>query len=346
MVQLWTDLITPQELTGVARGAMDLYQRGEGEEARGETLSRFLPNQNVFDISVRFTVGQGELVEEARWRSYDAEVEFADGEARGRRVTVDLPAVGQARRVTEYTQLRSRNVQDEVIRTLLEDKAAAVGRAVEDSLDRVRGHVLRTGAAVVEQSRDNGNPFYANDDFQRDSSLSVELDNPFADTDTSVMEQFSEYDEAYRDINGVGAAYQLMSSRAFRALRAHPEFAHLRPDGSLRNASAIEAIAQLEGEGLPVPVLSDRRTKSGRVIPEDVVIWLPSDGQAGSTYWGETETSRDSSFGIVGGDTPGLVVGAYRNPKPPMGVEVISDAIAWPVLTNPNSTMAISGAVA
>ena len=341
MTQLWTDLITPQELTGAARGAMGLYERGEGEDAQGETLARFLPNQSVFDISIRFTIGQAEMVEEARWRAYDAEVEFADGEARGRRVTVDLPPVGQARRVTEYGQLRSRNVDDEVVRALLEDKSAAVGRAVVDSVDRVRGHLLVTGISMVEQ--DN---FEALDDFQRDEVLSTAVTAPFKDTETSVMEQFGAFDETYREFNSVGARYALMSGKAFRALRAHPEFAHVRPDGSLRNASAAEAIAQLEGEGLPVPMVFDRRTKSGRVIPEDTVIWLPEAGQAGSTYWGETETSRDPSYNIVSGDAPGLVVGAYRNPKPPMGVEVISDAIAWPALTNPNSTMAITGAVA
>lgn len=335
MSQLWTDIITPQELTGYVRGAMEEYEAQQG------TLSAFLPNQSVFDTTVRFTVGERELVEEARWRAYDAEPEIADGEAKGRRLTVDLPAVGQSRPVTEYAQLRSRNVEDEVVRTAIEDKAEQVGRAVVDAVDRVRGVVLATGAAVVDQ--DN---FSAADDFGRNADLTTSLTAPFADHNTSVLEQFAQFDELYREHNNGGAAFQLMSARALRSLRAHPEFSHIRPDGSRRNASLTEIVEILESEGLPIPVAFDRKTRAGRIIAEDTVVWLPANGEAGGTFWGETVTSRDASFGIAGGDTPGLVIGAFRNPKPPMGVEVISDAIAWPILQRPNSTLAFTNAVA
>jgi hypothetical protein len=65
---LWTDLITPAELTGYARESLASY------EARKGTLARWLPNREVLDTVVRFVQGQSGLIPIAQFRAYDAEI--------------------------------------------------------------------------------------------------------------------------------------------------------------------------------------------------------------------------------------------------------------------------------
>jgi len=63
----------------------------------------------------------------------------------------------------------------------------------------------------------------------------------------------------------------------------------------------------------------------------------PNDGEGsalGATFWGQTLSSTDERYGIEPSEQPGIVAGVYRGEKPPMIAEVISDAIALPVLAN------------
>jgi hypothetical protein len=66
--------------------------------------------------------------------------------------------------------------------------------------------------------------------------------------------------------------------------------------------------------------------------PVDTNDWQGT--ELGATFWGQTLTSTDPDFGLEDADQPGLVAGVYRGEKPPMIAEVISDAIAMPVLAN------------
>ena len=99
---LWNDVITPAELTGYARASMADY------ELRRGTLARWLPNREIADIVARFFRGQTGLMDAANFRSYDAEPEIGR-RPQARRVTIELPALGQNLPVSEYEQLRLRS---------------------------------------------------------------------------------------------------------------------------------------------------------------------------------------------------------------------------------------------
>ena len=58
---LWTDIITPAELTGYIREDLSAVEQRRG------SLARFLPNRVVPDIVVRFIAGQAGLVPEAEF---------------------------------------------------------------------------------------------------------------------------------------------------------------------------------------------------------------------------------------------------------------------------------------
>lgn len=336
MSQLWTDIIDPATLTGYVREAQaDI-------EARKGTLAQFLPNKTTEDIAVRFMTGSAGLVEEAKFRAYDAEPETGKAQG-GKRVILELPAIGQNIPVSEYTQLRSRNASDASILKAVQTTAKQVVAAVDDRMERLRGTVLTTGKATIDQ--DN---FKTDDDFGRDASLTTTAGTLWNAAGADPLADLGAWFDLYNSVNGADAGALVLSRKVLRTLGAHAQFKTVLTGGANRPATVSEVIAIIEGFGLPQVVQYDRRTSAGRVLADDQVLLLPapvasddSEGtQLGATFWGQTLTSQDSAWGIEDTDKPGIVAGVYRNPKPPMIAEVVSDAIGMPVLANANLSLA------
>lgn len=335
MSELWTELIDPATLTGYVRASLE-------ELESKDTLAAFLPNKYVADLVVRMVTGQSGFVEEAKWRAYDAEPEV--GKTRGgKRVILELPAIGQNLPVSEYTQLRTRNASDDAILKEIKATARQVVRAVVDAMERLRGVVLVTGKATIDQ--DN---FSVDDDFGRDPAHTVTAGNLWNTAESDPLADIEAWGDTYESSNGTEAGAIVLSRRILRILANHPQFRTALATGGNRPATLAEVAATLEGHGLPQVIRYSRRTNAGLVIPNDRILMLPAptdpdnpDGtQLGATFWGQTLTSQDSNWGIEDTEQPGIVAGTYRNPKPPMIAEVISDAIGMPVLANANLSLA------
>ena len=332
---LWTDIVDPATLTGYARASLEEYETRKG------TLAGFLPNVVVFDTVARFVAGQAGLVEEAKFRAYDAEPEI--GKKRpGKRVTIELPALGQNIPVTEYQQLRARNASDETILQQIQKTTRDVVTAVSDRIERLRGTVLTTGKATIDQ--DN---FKTDDDFGRDPALTITAAKLWSDPTADHLTDIDAWVDTYTTKNGEGPGALVASTRVFRILKASPAFRTVLAGGGSRPATDAELAAILEDHGVPQMIKFDRRTSAGRVIPDDRLLLLPApveanggDSELGSTFWGQTLTSMDPDYSIEDADQPGIVAGVYKNEKPPMIAEVISDAIGLPVLANANLSMA------
>jgi hypothetical protein len=335
---LWTDVIDPATLTGYARASLADYEANRG------TLAQFLPNREVADIVVRFVAGATGLVDIAQWRAYDAEPEIGKGPS-GKRVTLELPAVGQNIPVSEYQQLRARNATDDSMLTAILNTTDRVVRAVGDSVERLRGIALATGKATINPTNFGGK-FQSDDDFGRSAGHTVTASSAWSTASVSRLADLQAWTDTYIADNGVAPGAMLMSTRVLRALAAGTEFQTQLVNGGARPATRADVNAIVEGAGLPPIVVYDRRVNvngtATKVIPDDRLLLLPApvandDWQGtelGATFWGQTLTSLDPNFGIEDGDQPGLVVGVYRGEKPPMIAEVISDAIALPVLAN------------
>lgn len=333
---LWTDIVDPAYLTGYARESL------AAQEARKGTLAQFLPNRDVFDTVVRFVAGQAGLVEEAKFRAYDAAPEIGKA-AGGKRVTLELPALGQNIPVSEYTQLRTRGASDQAVQVSIERTTERVVQAVSDRIERLRGTVLLTGKATIDQ--DN---FKTDDDFGRDETHTETASTLWSEVGADPLADLTAWMDIYVATNGVEPGALLMSTRALRALAAHDSFSIQLVGGGSRPATVADVQSIIEGAGLPGIVKYDRRTSAGRVIADNKILLLPApvevdnfDGtELGGTFWGQTLTSTDASYGIEDAEQPGIVAGVYRNEKPPMIAEVISDAIALPVLANANLSFA------
>lgn len=331
---LWTDLIDPATLTGYIRESLtDLEQR------RG-SLARYLPNRTVADIVARFVAGQAGLVPEAEFRAYDAEPTI--GKKPGtKRTILELPAIGQNIPVSEYDQLRTRNASDEVILDQILNTARQVVQAVADRMERLRGIVLRTGVATIPE-------LGAADAFGRDPSHTVTAAALWSSgTTVSRLADLQTWSDLYEQTNGVAPGSILVSRRVLRVMAAGDEFKTSMVGGGSRPATVAEVNSTIEGQGLPPLEVYTRRTASGLVLPDNELLMLPApvdpnaweETQLGASFWGQTLSSTEEDWGIEDADQPGIVAGVYRNEKPPMIAEVISDAIGMPVLANANLSL-------
>lgn len=338
---LWTDIIDPATLTGYARASLADY------EARRGTLARFLPNREVLDTVVRFVQGQSGLIPIANFRAYDAEPGIGKAPS-GKRVTLEIPALGQNIPVSEYRQLRARNAADDAIEQAIFNTTDLVVRAVSDSIERARGIALATGKATINPTLFGGpaDGFSSDDDFGRAAGHTVAASSPWSTGSVSRLADLQTWFDVYVTTNGVEPGALLMSTRVLRALMAGTEFQTQLINGGARPATRQQVQDILSGAGLPEIVVYDRRVSVGgtatKVIPDDRLLFLPApvetdDWQGtelGATFWGETLTSTDAGWGIEEGETPGIVAGVYRGERPPLIAEVVSDAIALPVLAN------------
>lgn len=333
---LWTDIIDPATLTGYVRASLADYEAQKG------SLAEYLPNRTVNDTVVRFTVGDNGFVEEAQYRAFDAEP--AIGKApKGKRVTIELPAIGRNEPITEYNQLRGRNASDASVEGYILNAADRAVRSVVDRTVRMRGHVLVHGKAVIDQEN-----YVSEDDFGRDPALTITAPNLWNATGADPIGDLKLWRDLYEEKNGVEPGSILLSRQVMTALANSAQFQVTTAGGGSRPATEADVAAIIEANGLPPVTVYSRRTFSGVVIPADRLLFLPAPvgvddymgTQLGGTWWGQTLTSEDPNWEIADEERPGIVVGAYRNPKPPMIAEVISDAISLPVLANANLSLA------
>lgn len=330
---LWTDVADPQELTEVARrAAQDREQRNEFN------LAQFLPNAHTLSQSVTLEVGDNGFAEAAEYRSYDAETPIGGRGPGGRRVTFELPPLGQKNRVSEYNQLRLLGDGGETaMRTAIGQAAVLRGQAVADRIELERGRVLVSGKAAI-----NENGFIVDSDFGRDDELTVTAGTKWGEDGADPVQDILDWTEAYVDRNGEAPAYIVASTKAVTALSKYNGF--LPKDSVRRRASFDEINALLEDEELPQIVKYDRRVRvdrvAQRVIPAETLLLLPeTDAVLGKTYWGTTLESLEADYSIQVEDRPGIVAGAYKT-NDPIAAWVKASAIGMPVLANANLAMA------
>lgn len=325
---LWTDIIDPATLTGYVRESLAAI------EARRGSLARFLPNRMVPDILVRFRAGSAGLVAEAEFRAFDAEPTVGET-PEGRRVVLELPAIGRNIPVSEYTQLRTRNAADEVVLGAIYDVADQVAQSVADRMERLRGIVLNTGVATIPE-------IGTTDDFGRSPEHTVTAAQLWTNVAVSRLRDLETWSDIYEKTNGVPPGTILMSRRVFRLFAEGEEVRTNLINNASRPASAEQLASFVEAAGLPPIEVYTRRTAAGPVLPDNGLLLLPAPvgpddwagTQLGGTFWGQTLTSGETDWEIAEQDQPGIVAGVYRNEKPPMIAEVISDAIGMPVLAN------------
>ncbi len=213
-----------------------------------------------------------------------------------------------------------------------------VARAVSDQIERLRGIVLQTGKATITGFMD--------DDFGRAAGHTVTAGASWATSSTDALGHLTTWYDTYLATNGEAPGAIVASTRVIRLMAGLTQFATQLSNGASRPATLADVNATVQAAGLPPIYPYDRRVSVGgvstKVLADDKLLMLPApvetdaweDTQLGATFWGQTLTSTSPDWAIASEDQPGLVAGVYRGEKPPMIAEVISDAVALPVLAN------------
>lgn len=346
---LWTDLITPAEITGYARAAQ------EALELRWGSLSRYLPNQFVNDIVAQFEVGARGLLPVAKFRSYDTETPL--GQTQGRqKVFIELPPIGEKMRISEYDQLRQRdgNLRDTVVTNSLLQLTDTIVTDVSTRLEVARGQALELGELDIAE-----NGFIQGMDFERDPSLEVDASTGLGEywidhDDATPLEQLTTWVEAYETINNERPASILTSRRVVSHLARCAEFRNLystlvgRP--SVVNRAAVNEV--MADHELPPFDYYERSAvfdngdgggvKTRKILSGNKLFLLPAPGQAqnglGATYWGQTLEADEPEYGLEPAELPGIVAGVWKT-RDPIGLWVHCNAIALAVLGDANMSM-------
>lgn len=343
---MWTDLITPVELTGYARARLEDYER----QING-SLARWLPNQTIPDIVARFEVGATGLQPVAEFISYDTETPFASLPG-AQRVVFELPKLGLKMRVSEYEQLRARgNLSQVVLRSSIQRITERLVDAISDRLEYERGYAIENAKLLI----DDETGFKQSGDWGRDPSHEVAADDgpgAFWDDETNAdpIENLITWQEQYIATNGFGPGSILTSTRVFTALQRTDELRNL--SATLVGAPSIvtrEAVnSVLASHGLPALTVYDRQVNFKgtvtKVLSPEMLFFMPSPGgtvggvNLGATYWGETLESGEPEYSIQPLDRPGIVVGSWKS-RDPIGVFVQTAAIGMAVLGDANLSL-------
>lgn len=335
MAELWSELIYPAELTGYARQAMEAYEQSLG------TLARWLPNRPVQDIVARFLVGRTGLLPVASFRAYDAETPI--GQLQGlKRVTIELPPLGQKNRIGEYDQIRQRdgNMFDTLALNSVLSETNQIVRAVSDRMEYERGQAIENAALNIS---DNG--LIQSGDWGRSSSHEVTTD--WSPIGAAILTDIDAWTTQYRVDMGVNPGVMVTSTRVISTLARSDDFRHLA--ASLAGTPTIvtrQSMNQvLNAFELPSLIAYDRLVNYGgtvqRVLSDNKVFLLPEpvdpddwEGtQFGASFWGRTLESDEPDYNIEPAEQPGIVASTWKT-RDPIGLWVHANAIGLPVLAN------------
>ena len=338
---LLTDLISPATLTGFTRAAF------ENHESNSDSLNVYLPNQTTPQNSVAIKLEDNGLVDVAEYRSYDAELDFANmGDVD--EVVVRMLPLGVKIPISEFDQVSAIGSNESYLLDAVRRAAVRAARAVADRAELERGRVISTGKVAFHKS---GRPALE-DDFNRSADMDVTAPVLWSDGSANPIFDLQGWTDFYGETNGQAPGAIVGSPRALRALAQAKSLSVKLSDGATRPATPADVQATLDGYGLPPLQTYNRKVRRRNaetkrselvdVLPGDRVFLLPAAGQSnlGATYWGRTLSSTKANWGIALADQPGIVTGVVENDEPPMITQVVADAIGQPILANPNLVLA------
>ena len=337
MPTLWTELLTPAELTGFARASQEDYERTQG------TLARWLPNTTVADVVVRTLVGSDGAGELAQYRSFDAETPIGSGGSAERKVFELLP-LGLKERISEYEQIRARG-RDGAALVLggAERAAQRVVRAIVNRLEIARAQAIEDGEVVISE---NGVVQTVN--FGRSGANSVSAVDLWDENDATPIDDLNTWVDDYADANnGARPGAIVTSKRVLGALQRSPEIRNQVATmvGSPTMVSVEMVNNTLTSYSLPPIYLYDRKVKGQRLTADNKLFLLPApvdpnngSNELGATFFGPTLEAGEPDYGIGAGEQPGIAVGVWKT-RDPIAAWVHANATAFPVLVNPVASM-------
>jgi hypothetical protein len=337
-MELTTDYILPQELTGYVRAALADYNFNQF------TLSRYLPNRTIQDIDYRVDRGGAGLADMGSFRTYDAESKVADRLSLSR-IMGELPPISLKTRLSEYARLREKNVVDQQVVDAILNDARKLTRDTAARIEKARGDTLVTGTTPFAEF---GAGFTV--DWGRRGSHTVTAGTLWSNPSADIVSDLEAWCLVYETTNGVQPGSVLVSRQTLAYMMRNASVRNLVFPASSTQPTVVgldrlnEAIMAF---GLPdIEVYRSQVNVAGsatQVIPTNKLLLLPEEvapddyegTQLGMTLWGQTLEAQEPGYGIEEADQPGIVAGAYKT-QDPVAIWTKASAIGMPVLANPD----------
>jgi hypothetical protein len=339
---LWTDLIDPIEATAIAR-----VEQQQLEDARGQTLARFLPNSPLNGDIAEFVVGQYGLVDEAKYRAWGAPPELGKGGPISTGL-IKLQPMARSEVIDEQTQKDLAQLSDDTVRKSVANAIRRNVQAIVARTERSRATLIETGNLVVDQ--DN---ILINDLYGRDAALTYTLGTLWSSANTvDRITPLRTAVDTYASKNNYALPGVILMSRAvWASLTLGTQFATVLPGGATQPAQADAVRQLLASYDLPPIELFDKRTSvNGTATPlldATKIYLLPApvataeQALLGVTYVGRTVTSQKADWGIPQSEQPGIVSAVFDGQQVGDSIEAQADACILPALWNANASAAI-----
>lgn len=325
------DLIDPVELTEFARVAADDF------DAQVQSLARFLPNRPVNDIMYAYDKGLDLLVDEAQFRTFDAEAQLGRRPS-GSRISGSILPISRKIPLSEYAQLRLRNATNDVMVNQAFADAARLARGIAARAERARAQLLETGKVTIAE-----NGVTTEYDSGRDGTLTI--------TTLSSNDRWSAYTTAdpIGDVLGWSdLIYNLEGIRPNRLLVSSTVMAHLQQCDTVRGAFVAVAsaaprmsIAAVQEAFLALVNIAVEvyQAPAGMTATLDAkkVTLLADNIQLGNTLYGIPVEATEPDYSALSSQ-PGVVAGTWREHDPSVPWTKAA-ALLLPVLSAPDCTL-------
>lgn len=339
-----TEYIEPEELTAVVRTAL------AEQQVNAFTLSRWLPNVAIDDVTFQFNKGgTGGLAEASVYRSWDTESRIGRREGVSQ-VMGELPPISEKIPLNEYDRLRIRNLDDnDPVRRAIARDAYRLATNIAARFEVGKGEALANGQFTINENGVILTPV----EFGRDPSHSVTAAVLWSDHANAVpLDDLESWVQVYVDTNGTPPDRMLMPRTVLSHMRQCDQVVRqvypLAPSGSSPMVSVEQLNAVLSSLDLPSIELNDARVSVDgtptRIMPADALVMVPAPGPTdaaqpgdlGGFLLGTTAESLEPEYAGVDGRA-GVVAATWKT-KDPVRLWTHAAAVGMPVVREPNLT--------
>ena len=347
------DYIEPEVLTDLSRRTLADYEINSPD-----SLASYLPSQFVPDVEYELTKNSKDLIKAANWRSFGGQA-TSDTWGLGEQMRGRLMPLAANYVLDEETMLRQRNDRGDAIGRRASELVIRATKRIALQINYQRGQAIANG---ILNLRGPGG-FRQEVDFGRKAEFTTTAAHLFTDETYNPIDYIEDLCEMYEEENGFRPEKILMSRKVKRAIYSHPlvvrgaigdvnnpraratdpEVRRLLDDYDLPEIEVFQSNARVKLDDLDG---GKGATKTVPLLPEDSLLFTPRNGdpidpestEFGRTLWGTTISADLPDFNLSGSDLPGIVSAVIFEGWP-ASMEVISDAIAMPVVYNPNYTL-------
>jgi hypothetical protein len=340
-----TEYIEPEELTAVVRASL------AEQQVNRFTLSRWLPNVVIDDVTFRFSKGgTGGLAEASVYRAWDTESRIGRREGVAQ-VMGELPPISEKIPLNEYDSLRIRNLDtnDPVRRAIARD-AYRLATNIAARFELGKGEALANGTFTIAENGLSLPPV----EFGRKPEHSVTAATLWSDhANATPLDDLETWVQVYVDTNGTAPDRMMMPRTVLSHMRQSDQVVRqvypLAPSGSAPMVSVEQLNTVLDGLGLPQIELNDARVSvdgaATRVMPDDALVFLPAPGPTdaadptdlGGFLLGTTAESLEPEYESVP-ERAGVVAATWKT-KDPVRLWTHAAAVGMPVVREPNLTL-------